>query len=84
MDTKKAAPQDDIPVKILKLNNDLFSQYMSHIFNKSVWVAKFPNELKCADITTAYKINNRHEKENYRPVRIISVIFKIFEPCYSK
>ena len=84
MDTKKAAPQDDIPVKILKLNNDLFSQYMSHIFNKSVWVAKFPNELKCADITTVYKINNRHEKENYRLARIISVIFKILERCHGK
>ena len=25
LDTKKAAPQDDIPVKMLKLNNDIFS-----------------------------------------------------------
>ena len=32
-DTKKAAPQDDIPVKILKLNNDISSQYLSQIFN---------------------------------------------------
>ena len=28
LDTKKAAPQDDIPVKILKLNDDIFSQYL--------------------------------------------------------
>ena len=34
MNTKKAAPQDDIPVKILKLNNDIFSQYLSQIFNE--------------------------------------------------
>ena len=27
--------------------------------------------------------NNRHEKENYRPVRIISVISKILERCLS-
>ena len=64
MDTKKAAPKDDIPVKILKLNNDAFSQYLSHIFNESIWAAKFPNELKYADTTPVYKINNRHEKEN--------------------
>ena len=57
---------------------------MSHIFNESIWAAKFPNELKYADITTVYKINNRHEKENYRPARIISVIFKILERCYGK
>ena len=51
LDTKKGAPQDDIPVKILKLNNDMFSQYLSQIFNESIEAANFPNELKYADIT---------------------------------
>ena len=36
LNTKKAAPQDDIPVKILKLNNDIFSQYLSQIFNENI------------------------------------------------
>ena len=76
MDTKKAAPQDDIPVKILKLNNDRFSQYLSHIFNESIEAVNFPNELKFADITPVYKRNNRHQKENYKPASIISVISK--------
>ena len=31
LDTKKAAPQDDIPVKTLKLNNYTFSQYRLRI-----------------------------------------------------
>ena len=31
---KEAAAQDDIPVKILKLTNDIFSQYLSEIFVK--------------------------------------------------
>ena len=33
LDTKKASPQDDIPIKILKLN-DIFSQYLSQILMK--------------------------------------------------
>ena len=70
------APQDDIPVKILKLNNDIFSQYLSQIFNESVEADNFPNELNYVDITPVYKENNRHEKENYRAVSIISVISK--------
>ena len=81
LDTKKAAPQDDIPVKILKLNNDIVSQYLSQIFNESIEVANFPNELGYADITPVYKKNNRHEKENYRTVSIISVISKVIELC---
>ena len=55
LNIKKAAPQDDIPVKILKLNNDIFSQYLSQIFNESIEGANFPNELKYADITPVYK-----------------------------
>ena len=62
MDTKKAAPQDDVPVKMLKLNGDIFSQYLSQIFNESTEAANFPNELKYADITPVYKKHNRHKK----------------------
>ena len=55
LNIKKAAPQDNIPVKILKLNNDIFSQYLSQIFNESIEAANFPNELKYAYITPVYK-----------------------------
>ena len=82
LNTKKVAPQDDIPVMILKLNNYIFSQYLSQIFNESIETANFPNKLKYVDITTVYKKNNRHEKENYRPVSIIFVISKILERCF--
>ena len=75
-DTKKGAPQDDIPVKILKLTIDIFSKYLSQVFNESTEAAN----LKYADITPVYK-KNRHEKENYRPVSSIFVISKIFEHC---
>ena len=56
LNTKKPPPQDDTPVKILKLYNDILSQYLSQIFNESIEAANFPKELKCADITPVYKI----------------------------
>ena len=34
LDAKKAVHQGDIPVKILKLNNDIFCQYLSQISTK--------------------------------------------------
>ena len=55
LDTKKAAQQDDMPVKMLKLNDDIFSLYLSQIFNESIEMANFPNELKYADIIPVYK-----------------------------
>ena len=33
VDTKKVVPQENITAKILKLNNNTFSQYLSQIFN---------------------------------------------------
>ena len=61
MGTKKAARQDDIPIKILKLNNDIFSQYLSQIFNESIEVGNFLNELRYTYIILVY--HNRHEKD---------------------
>ena len=81
MNIKKTVPQHDISIKILKLNNDIFSQYLSQIFNESIETADCPNKLKYVDITPVYKKNNRHEKKNYRPVSIKSVISKILERC---
>ena len=81
MNIKKTVPQHDISAKILKLNNNIFSQYLFQIFNESIETADCPNKLKYVDITPVYKKNNRHEKENYRPVSIKSVISKILERC---
>ena len=34
LNLEKVVPQDDIPVKILKLNKDLISQHLSKIFKQ--------------------------------------------------
>ena len=52
LNTKKAASEDEI---LAKLNNYIFSQYLSQIFNESAEAANFPNEWKYADITPVYK-----------------------------
>ena len=82
MNIKKTVPQHDISAKILKLNNNIFSQYLFQIFNESIETADCPNKLKYVDITPVYKKNNRHEKENYRPVSIKSVISKILNVAF--
>ena len=81
LDTSKAIQQGDIPTKILKDNKHLFSCFISASFNNAVNKGVFPNELKQADIKPIYKKESRNEKENYRPISILSNLSKIFERC---
>ena len=79
LNINKATPQDDIPVKILKLNNDIFSHYLSQIFNESIEAANFPNESKYADITPVYR------KIIDTKTRIIDLlVLYLLYPKYSK
>ena len=48
-------------------------------FNYCIDKSEFPNDLKHADIVPLYKKNNKCEKENYRPVSILSNLSKIYE-----
>ena len=78
---KKATQDSDIPVKILKENADFFAEYLYIFFNEAIELSKFPSSLKQAYITPVF---SKKQKENYRPVSILSVISKIFEEILSK
>ena len=51
LNSKKAMQQNDIPVKVLKENNDSFSYVIYHNFNNSIYEDCFPYILKTADLT---------------------------------
>ena len=48
-------------------------------FNYCIDKGELPNDLKHADIVPIYKKNSKCEKENYRPVSILSNLSKIYE-----
>ena len=79
LDSAKAAPLNDIPVKILKECKDIISPFLEHIFNKYLLINKFPNSLKLAEVTPAYKKDGTIDKKIYRPISILPSISKIFE-----
>ena len=55
LDTNKSTNSNDLPIKIVKANADLFSIFVSNAFNKSVISCIFLSILKSADITPAHK-----------------------------
>ena len=57
LDKKKLAKKVIIPVTIIKDNIDIFSEFIFHSFNNSVFDANFPSELKNAEVIPVFKKN---------------------------
>ena len=48
-------------------------------FHKAIKSGVFPDNLKYADVSPAFKKGDRLNKANYRPVSVLSSLSKIFE-----
>ena len=79
LNTAKAYQNANIPTKIIKLNKDIFTKFISNNFNQCIDESKFPYELKHADVIPAHKKKDKRVKENYRPVSILTNISKVYE-----
>ena len=52
---------------------------LTHIFNLSLEMGKFPDALKIAKVTPLYKHGSNDDPGNYRPISVLPVIAKVFE-----
>ena len=81
LDEKKSCQEHDIPVKWIKLNKDLFSHFIYHNFNNSLFSSNLPSNLKAADTLPTHKKKDKSDVENYRPIGILPTLSKIYERC---
>ena len=79
--SKEACQGNDIPVKIIKENINIITDFIYNNFNNSLFSSYFPSNLKNADITPVFKKKDRENVENYRPVSILPVLSKVYERC---
>ena len=63
-------------MKTIKENNDIFSEFMLHNFNNSIFDATFPSELKKADVIPVFKKKDQNNVEYYRPVSILPNVMR--------
>lgn len=80
---KKSTDPDNIPAYILyKGVAEFIALPLKHIFNLAIKHKKFPEALKTGQITPIFKSGSKNEIKNYRPVSLINVLAKIFDPFY--
>ena len=77
LNARKSSQKSDMP--IIKDNLDIFSQTMTKYFSDTVNTSEFPSAMKLANVIPVFKKNERSKKENYRPISILPIFFKIFE-----
>ena len=75
----KSVQDTDIPVKILKENADYFAEHVCLQFNETICSSRFPTSFKFANVTPVFKHSSRNQKDNYRPISILTIISKIFK-----
>ena len=78
----KVVHSNDISTKIIKDFKDLFATFIYNNYDKSLLDGTFPEDLKTAEVVPVYKKKKRTDKNNYRPVSILSNISKIYERSF--
>ena len=84
LSTKKATKNGDIPAKILNKSVDIYIKEIKFIINDCIENGIFPDDLKLADISPIFKKEDSFKKENYRTVRMLPHMSKVFERILYK
>ena len=58
---------------------DSYLPIITKIINESITEGTFPSELKLAEVTLVFKKLDCMNKENYRPLSLLSHMSKVFE-----
>ena len=79
LNTRKAYPDGNVPVKLIIMNKEIFSRLIFQNFIQSLANGEFPPCLKQAEVISVFKNKEKLDKSNNRPVNLSPVISKIYE-----
>ena len=85
LNNKKNGTFGNIPTKLLNEVSDICAPALNDIWNNEIITQKcFPNNLKLADLTPVLKKEDASLLKNYRPVRVLPDVSKIYGRIMQK
>ena len=81
---RKAMGIDEIAPKIIKWGADLFAPILLVIFNKCIDLGYYPSKMKTGQVAPIHKKGEINEKNNYRPITVLTQFNQLFERFLSK
>ena len=79
IDIKKATGCDNIPGKILRLAHNEVTTPLTSLINNCMGCGIFPDNMKLAEVSPSYEKSDNLMKGNYRPVRVLTTLSKLYE-----
>ena len=76
---KKSTGFDDIPSKLLKIGSAPLACPIFDLINLIFMEVCFPDMLQYAEVAAVFKKLDNLNKENYRPVSVLTALSKSFE-----
>jgi hypothetical protein len=81
---KDSHDYDEISTRILKTSASYVLSPITYIFNKILSTGVFPDRLKFAEVRPLYKMGDKTEFSNYRPISLFTSFSKIIEKIIFK
>ena len=79
----KKQTSGNIPTKILKCVAHICNKQLAERINYCIDTNIFPDTLKLSEIKSLHKTGDKTNKENYRPISILSTLSKVYERVIS-
>jgi len=84
MKNKKSPGEDGVPCEAIKTGGDTLLKTITALFNKCLELEKIPIAWENAVITLLHKKGDITKLENYRPISLLSTLYKLFMKIIAK
>ena len=84
MKNKKSPGEDGVPIEAIKLGGDSLLSAITTLFNQCLQWEMIPKQWENAEITLLHKKGDITKLENYRPISLLSTLYKLFMKIITK